>query len=218
MEAAPRPEPSSRPTLPEALADELWDEAQPWIRARPLPSRPLLVLLAGPPLSGKTTLARTLEVRAVTATLVVENDELRERVVRRLHGEAPTHDARENFFTYRTAEDLVSRALGAGANVVHDATNLDEGGRRRFYRAADRAGADVVVLVVETAAGVREERALRETDDRAAAHRKLGARRADPGRVGRACLVVDGTGPVSATANALAADPALAPLFLPHPP
>ncbi|HLE97797.1 MAG TPA: AAA family ATPase [Candidatus Thermoplasmatota archaeon] len=202
-----------RLTLPQALAAEMWEEAQPLLRARPRPRRPALVVFCGTPLSGKTTLARTLEVRATTATFGVENDEVRARVARRLRKDAPDHGSRENFFTYRTAWLLVQAALAAGANVIHDATNLVESARRGAYAAADAVGASCVVVLVRAAPEVVAARAAGQEADRQAAHARLGRRRVNESAVTRPLVVIDGARPVGENADLLAGRPDLLPLF-----
>lgn len=190
--------------LTERIARERRERAPP--PTRPRPARPTLVLMAGQPLGGKSTLARRLAGTHPEATLLVENDDLREKIAHALHHGPPTYDGQENFLTYRAAALLAARALAAGVHVIHDATNLNEGQRKGIYAVGDAAGARVPALVVRTPFAVREARAAGVPEGRRLAHRKLGARQADPARVTRAHLALDGTEPVEAmVARALAA-------------
>lgn len=190
------------------LLERLWAEAQPTLTARPRPPRPLLVVLAGPPLSGKTTLARALAEEAPAALLHVENDAVRARLAQ---GQ-PTHGPGENHLTYRASWALAQRAIEAGCHALHDGTNLTEQGRRGAYRAADSALAPAVVVFVDTPAGVQRARAEAGGPQRLAAWEQLGHRRPAL-RATRPHATVDGTRPLEELVAQLRALPALAPLW-----
>lgn len=200
------------PLLTESVAEALWEEAQPLLSKRPAPPRPMLVLMSGVPLSGKSTLARALAARASARSLLVENDAVRARVAQRLAIPRPSYEGRENFFTYRASWLLARIALRSGSNVLHDATNLDEGQRKGGYAVADEAGAPVAVVMVLAPREVRDARAARAGPGRLEAHRKLGLRDPRPGCVTRPLVVVDGTAPVEESAARVLDAPFLGPL------
>lgn len=189
-----------------ALAEQMWREASERF-AKPFPARPTLVVLAGVPLSGKSTLARALAQAATTATLHVENDAVRGALVRE-----PTHAPREHFLTYRASWALTELALRAGANALHDATNLTESGRKGAYQAAEAAGATVAVVLVRASPEVLAARAATLSPDRQRAHARFAARAPQPSKL-HPCLALDGARPAGANLAALRAWPPLHALF-----
>lgn len=199
--------------LSASLARSALLEAWPRVANLPAPAAPVLVVMGGVPLSGKSTLARAAVAAAKTRTLRVENDAMRERVARALHRPAPEFDPKENFLTYHAAWALLTEGLARGANVVHDATNLDERARRGAYDVADAAGAPGVVVLVLTAPAERERRARTLAPTRQQAAAKLGGRNPNPESVRRPLLVLDGAAPVEDNLDALRQFPPLAPLF-----
>lgn len=201
------------PSLPEALAARLWDEAAPDLVARPFPRAPVLAVLVGIPLSGKSTLARALASRATTATLHVENDAVREHVARALGHDAPTHEGVEHLLTYRTAWRLLALALRHGASALHDGTNLNEGARRGAYSAADAVGAPVVVVFVQTPAEVLQARAATLPGTRQRALAKLGGKRPNPAACSRLHVALDGAASVEANLARLREAPGLGALW-----
>jgi predicted kinase len=100
-----------------------------------MPLAPWLLVLVGPPASGKSTLARALAARC--AAVVVQSDAVRKALVAQ-----PTYSRDEH-----------RRVFAAGRNVVVDATNLEERHRRVLYRIAAACGARlrIVRLVVPMA-------------------------------------------------------------------
>jgi len=199
--------------LPQRVAAALWAEAEPRLAGRPRPPRPLLLVMVGVPLSGKSTLARALAEQAGAATLRVENDAVRPHVAAALGQPAVTYEGPENLLTYQTAWTLLERALWAGMNAIHDGTNLNEGARRGAYAAAQAAGAEVVVLFVLTDPGEVARRAATHPPERQAAHAKLGRKRPNPAACSLPHLVLDGARPVAELLEALRADFRFGPFF-----
>ncbi len=100
---------------------------------------PALVIMAGPPGTGKSYLVRQLRQRL--PLLVVESDSIRHRIAER-----PTYTAEENRRVFYLAHRRIDRLLARGKMVVFDATNIYEWGRRTVYRIAERRGARVLVV------------------------------------------------------------------------
>lgn len=174
---------------------------------RPAPRVPTLAIFVGIPLSGKSTVARALSRAAVTRTLHVENDALREEISPALGQEAPAYDRRENFLTYQTAWKLAGLGLDGAANAIHDATNFTESGRRGAYDEADLRGAPVVVVFVQTERAVTDARAATLPETRQEAYAKLGRKQPNPDACSRPRIILDGAEPVEANLGRLADDP-----------
>ena len=162
------------------------DAAGPASNERP---RPLLVMLVGPPASGKSYLAHLL-VERLDASLL-QTDALRRAMFR-----PPRYTPREHAAVYAEAHRRIARQLRRAARLVFDATNLSERGRRRIYRIADEAGADLLILLafappevararLAARASGADARDLSEADENVRA--RLG--RAQP--IGRPHLVVN---------------------------
>lgn len=160
------------------------------------------MLLAGPPASGKTTLARALARASPARMLHVENDRLRPLVARRLGGESePRFTERETQATYRLARALIARGLGEDMAVVHDATNLEPDRRAAAVREARSSGAPVLVVAVHAPREVRDRRAERGGPGAKRAHEALGGSGVQALKVQAPTLRVDGTGDPDAAAQ-----------------
>jgi predicted kinase len=97
-------------------------------------------MLAGPPGSGKSYLARLL-VERLGAELV-QTDTIRKTIFRQ-----PRYNAREHAAVYAESHRRIERQLRLGRTVVFDATNLEEHKRQIVYRLAEKASVHVVIVL-----------------------------------------------------------------------
>jgi predicted kinase len=96
--------------------------------------------MVGAPGSGKSYLARTLST-ALGAELI-QTDAVRKELF-----PDPAYTSAEAATVYSTCHRRIAAALGRGACVVFDGTNLRERRRRTLYQLADRARAKAIVVV-----------------------------------------------------------------------
>src|SRR5207245_123301 len=101
--------------------------------------RPLLVMLVGPPGTGKSRLARRLG--AALDAQVVESD----RVRKQLFAE-PRYTGSEHAAVYGWCHTVLRSALVVGRRVVFDATNLEERIRRKVYDIAEQCDARLLIV------------------------------------------------------------------------
>ncbi|MGE5618388.1 MAG: AAA family ATPase [Sphingomonadaceae bacterium] len=111
------------------------------IEEKPTPSRepPALIVMVGPPGTGKSHLVRLLAQQVPLK--VVETDEIRRRLTPH-----PEYSIQENRRVFAIAHRTIDRFLRQGKDVVFDATNIYEWGRRILHRIAERNGARLLII------------------------------------------------------------------------
>jgi predicted kinase len=122
-------------------------------------AQPLLIMLVGPPGTGKSRLARRLG-NALDAQ-VVETD----RVRKQLFAE-PRYTGGEHAAVYGWCHTLLRSALVVGRTVIFDATNLEERQRRKVYDIVDGAAARLLIVWVTCPPPIVQERLLRRHEAR----------------------------------------------------
>ena len=106
----------------------------------PVP-RPILVVVAGLPGTGKSSFSRELAARF--PLLVLESDALRRALVPR-----PRYSAEESARLFRAIHHLMAGLLARKTPTLLDATNLVEAQREPLYRMAQGAGAKLLLVRV----------------------------------------------------------------------
>ncbi len=165
----------------------------PW----PAPSRkaPTLIVMVGPPGTGKSHLVRLLAQRVPLK--VVETDEIRHQL-----SPHPSYSAEENRKVFHVAHRRIDRFLRQGKNVVFDATNIYEWGRRTLYRMAESDGARLLIVRTVAPDEVVEDRLLRRVEqlnpeDRSEAGWEVYLRmKAEFEEIGRPHMVIDTSEPL----------------------
>ncbi len=100
---------------------------------------PALVVMVGPPGTGKSHLVRRIAERV--RVQVIETDEIRQRLAPQ-----PSYSASENRKVFFVAHRKIDRLLRKGEDVLFDATNIYERGRRTLYRIAESDGARLLIV------------------------------------------------------------------------
>jgi predicted kinase len=119
----------------------------------PSPARgqPALVMLAGLPGTGKSTLARRLA--ETLPAVIVESDRVRQKLFA-----PPGYTTEESRRVHLVCHTLMGWYLRHYYHVVYDATNLYEYHRQLVYRLAERSGARLVVAEVIASEDVVRQR------------------------------------------------------------
>jgi len=102
-------------------------------------SSPALILMAGLPGSGKSTVARRLA--AATGAVILESDAIRHM----LFG-SPVHDSGESRALFAAIFEAAGRLLRGRHSVIVDATNLKGSDRRPAHELAATTGARLVIV------------------------------------------------------------------------
>lgn len=123
----------------------LWDQYK---FSKTIPDNPALIIMAGYPLSGKTTLSRAIVENCHDNTLHVESDSIRQHVAECNGHELPKFTLTESLNTFNITHELIRLTLSNNANVILDATNLQEKWRFDAYIAAEEYDSPVAVILV----------------------------------------------------------------------
>ncbi|MBA3046209.1 MAG: ATP-binding protein [Candidatus Thermoplasmatota archaeon] len=113
----------------------------------PGPSR--VLVMSGPPLSGKSHLVGLIEKRVPGRFLLVRSDEVRPIVSKCLGRQRPAYDDIEHVTTFMVASEVVRAGLSLNWPVIVDATNLKEEFRRWAYVPADDLKASTIVVFMQ---------------------------------------------------------------------
>jgi len=172
---------------------------------RPGPGRrpPTLIIMVGPPGTGKSHLVRLL-ARQVPVK-VVETDEIRQRLFPH-----PRYTPEENRRVFHEAHRRIDRLLRKGCDVVFDATNIRESGRRTLYRIAESDGARLLIVRTVAPDEVVEQRLRQRVEglspeDRSEAGWEVYLRmKAEFEEIGRPHMVVDTSQPLEPAIDEIA--------------
>ena len=135
--------------------------------------RPALIIMADYPLSGKATLSRAIVENCPDNTLHVESDSIRQYVAESNGHKSPKFTLTESLSTFNIAHELIRIALSNNANVIMDATNLQEKWRFDAYLAAEEYGSPVAVILVEVADYILEKRLENASKDKIKAYNHM---------------------------------------------
>jgi predicted kinase len=120
--------------------------------------RPALLVLAGLPGAGKTSIAS--ELRRRTGAAVLESD-----AIRSLLAPARRYTQAEHRRVFAAIHASIERLLSNGAPVIVDATNLAQREREPLYELAGRCGAKLIVAHVTAPDDVIRARLARRPDE-----------------------------------------------------
>ena len=114
---------------------------------------PALIVVSGLPGAGKSFLCHKLAEKL--PFLILASDALRKILF-----PTPQHNEQENKRLFSACHGLIEELLKKGIPVIFDATNLLERHREYLYRAAERAGAKLILIWVEAPPEVVRQRLL----------------------------------------------------------
>ena len=115
--------------------------------------RPSLIVVSGLPGTGKSFFCR--KVAEKLPFLILASDALRKVLF-----PTPQYNEQEHKRLFSACHVLIEELLRKGIPVIFDATNLLEHHREYLYRAAERAGAKLILVWVEAPAEVVRQRLL----------------------------------------------------------
>ncbi len=114
---------------------------------------PPLIVVSGLPGTGKSFFCRKLAERL--SFLILTSDTLRKTLF-----PSPQYKESENKRLFSACHVLIEELLSKGMPVIFDATNLLEHHREYLYRAAERAGAKLILVWIEAPPEVVQQRLL----------------------------------------------------------
>lgn len=154
--------------LPEAL--EFWERYSGTGKAK----FPSLFLMAGVPLSGKTTLSQTIKNHSSEKMILIENDKVRQFIAKKMGYSEPQYKSKEHHMTFNVSWEVIRLGLANKFHVIFDATNLKEDGRWGAYSAAEQYNAVTKVILVKASKQTLLERYNTVSSIRKKAYEKLG--------------------------------------------
>jgi len=114
---------------------------------------PALIVVSGLPGAGKSFFCRRLAEKLPFPILASD-------ALRRVLCPTPQYNEQENKRLFSACHVLIEELLRRGIPVIFDATNLLEHHREYLYRAAERAGAKLILVWVEAPPEVVRQRLL----------------------------------------------------------
>lgn len=156
---------------------------------------PNLIIMAGPPLSGKTTLAKEVVRRALEPTVQIENDAVRAQIVSEMKLASPKFTPAEHRTVYNVSWELIRLALSQHCHAIFDATNRTDDGRAPAYAAASEYKSEILVIFVRANPEILFARYSAVTEERQTAYDKLGAQTYNPKSCSVPCKLVESSKP-----------------------
>lgn len=153
--------------------------------------RPTLVIMAGSPLSGKTTLAKEIVQNALEPTVLIENDAVREYIASEMKLPAPRFTIAENRKVFNVSWELIRLALSQHCHAIFDATNRTDSGRAGAYAAAAENNAQIFVIFVTASPEILSARYLLANANKQKAYDKLGKDSYDSKKCSMPCRLVE---------------------------